>query len=333
MFSQLPALGLIVFLTVHVAFGLAETAQADGIMLIQRASQLSDIRRNSATPFRLRASFKQLEDRVSATEGSYSEMWFAPRQWRRDIAFGDFTRTEVDDKGNRWVDGADEFPGRAGEIAGLLDVTNIYSPVMKVEPVRDADVQGTKAQCVDTKEGDGRSNVLCFDAGTGALLLKKSWEEHAGRRAAYTCQYQQYEKFGDRIFPQLVVCEEDGQRKLEVRVLELSAVLAPDLSVLSPAPPQSTNPACPGVLKPSEAIRKATPLYPREEPQKSASVTVGLTVEADGKASDIRIVHSAGKAFDRSALDAVKRWVFEPATCDGKQIATRVNVVVEFVAP
>jgi TonB family protein len=334
MFSRvLAALGVVLALTVHLAFGSAGKEQTEGMTLIERASQLSDIRGSSARPFRLKAAFKQFGDGAKTEEGTYTEIWLGRGQWRRDIAVGDFSRTEVDDNGNRWVDGAEEFPGRAGEVAGLLDVTNIYSPVMKVEGVRDADIQGTKAQCVDTKEGGEQNDVLCFDAGTGTLLLKKGWEEHAGRRAGYACRYQQYEKFGDRIFPRFVVCEEDGgQPKLEVRVLELSADVAPDVSVLSPAPPQSTNPACPGVLKPPKAVQKPMPVYPAGQPP-GGQVTVGLTVEADGRPSGVRIVHSLGKAFDQSALDAVKRWVFEPARCDGTPMATRVNVVVEFVRP
>jgi TonB family protein len=329
MFTKLVrTLGLLLFLMAHTASTFAGTGEKEGMTLIERASQLSDIRGSGGHPFRLRATLKQFEDGAEATKGSYTEMWFAPRQWRRDIAVGDFSRTEADDKGDLWVDGAEEIPGRAGEVAGLLDVTNIYSPVTKVEAVRDADIQGTKAQCVDAKEGGGEGRVLCFDTGTGALLLKKRWEEHGGRRAVYACRYQQYEKFGGRIFPRLVICEEDGQPKLEVRVEELSTDIVPDLSLLSP----TRQSACPGVLKPPQAVQNPMPVYPAGQPP-GGQVTVALTVDADGRARDVRVVHSLGKAFDESALTAVKGWVFEPASCDGKPMATRVNVVVEFVRP
>jgi TonB family protein len=55
-----------------------------------------------------------------------------------------------------------------------------------------------------------------------------------------------------------------------------------------------------------------------------------LLVEADGKTRDLRVVRSVDEAFDHAAVEAVRKWRFKPATCDGVPIATQINVSVTF---
>jgi periplasmic protein TonB len=50
----------------------------------------------------------------------------------------------------------------------------------------------------------------------------------------------------------------------------------------------------------------------------------------DGKPRDIKVARSIDKAFDGAAMDAVRRWKFEPATCDGAPVETQINVEVVF---
>jgi periplasmic protein TonB len=58
--------------------------------------------------------------------------------------------------------------------------------------------------------------------------------------------------------------------------------------------------------------------------------TVGLIVGADGKPYDVHIVMAVGMGLDEKAVAAVKTWRFKPGMKDGKPVATRVNVEVEF---
>jgi periplasmic protein TonB len=55
-----------------------------------------------------------------------------------------------------------------------------------------------------------------------------------------------------------------------------------------------------------------------------------LVVGPDGKPRDIRIARSLGLGLDEKAVEAVKRWMFEPALKDGRPVAVQINVEVSF---
>ena len=55
-----------------------------------------------------------------------------------------------------------------------------------------------------------------------------------------------------------------------------------------------------------------------------------LIVGPDGKPRDVKIARSLGMGLDQKAIDAVKRWKFEPAMKDGKPVAVQINVEVNF---
>ncbi|MDI1251774.1 TonB family protein [Thermomonas sp.] len=89
-------------------------------------------------------------------------------------------------------------------------------------------------------------------------------------------------------------------------------------------------------LKQAEPVRGVSlpvPTYPKEALDRSQGGKVILLVDvaADGSVSNAVVDHSepAG-AFDAVALKAVKKWKFTPAMKDGKAIASRIRVPVEF---
>ncbi len=67
--------------------------------------------------------------------------------------------------------------------------------------------------------------------------------------------------------------------------------------------------------------------YPPQAEQEGleASVELELTIAADGHVTDARVVSPIGHGFDEAALDAVRRFVFEPARRDGVPIPVRIR--------
>jgi periplasmic protein TonB len=50
-------------------------------------------------------------------------------------------------------------------------------------------------------------------------------------------------------------------------------------------------------------------------------VRLDVLVTADGRVQDVRLRRSSGSnVLDRSAMDAVRHWRFEPATVDGQAV-------------
>ena len=75
------------------------------------------------------------------------------------------------------------------------------------------------------------------------------------------------------------------------------------------------------------------PVYPVEsqEAGEQGVVVVSVSVDANGKAVDVRVVKSSGSSrLDRSARQAVQRHRFKPATRDGIPILYKYNFNVKF---
>ncbi|MFC3716729.1 TonB family protein [Luteimonas soli] len=77
----------------------------------------------------------------------------------------------------------------------------------------------------------------------------------------------------------------------------------------------------------------APPKYPAEAvaAKITGKVVVIVDVAADGSVSGVRVEKSqpAG-VFDEATLEAVRKWTFEPAIKDGRPVAGRVRVPVDF---
>ncbi len=49
-----------------------------------------------------------------------------------------------------------------------------------------------------------------------------------------------------------------------------------------------------------------------------------------GIVENVRLVKSCAPDLDTAAMDAVRRWTFEPAKMDGKPVAVLFNLTVNF---
>ncbi|MGB5682251.1 MAG: energy transducer TonB, partial [Polyangiales bacterium] len=88
-------------------------------------------------------------------------------------------------------------------------------------------------------------------------------------------------------------------------------------------------------LHPPHLLDAPAPAYPpgREDQGLHPTVILRITVTAEGGISDVVVEHSAGADFDAEAVQAVKRWVFDPATRGDAPVASRVRVAVHFEPP
>jgi protein TonB len=74
------------------------------------------------------------------------------------------------------------------------------------------------------------------------------------------------------------------------------------------------------------------PEYPEKahREQKEGTVVLFMVVGAGGLPRNIKIAHSLSPELDEAAIDAVKKWKFDPATKDGNPVAVQINVEVTF---
>ncbi|HJL22448.1 MAG TPA: TonB family protein, partial [Polyangiaceae bacterium LLY-WYZ-15_(1-7)] len=83
----------------------------------------------------------------------------------------------------------------------------------------------------------------------------------------------------------------------------------------------------PPELEPPRLLEFVEADYPSgaEEEGIEATVELELTIAVDGAVTDARVVGPAGNGFDEAALDAVRRFRFEPAKRRGEPIPARIR--------
>lgn len=88
------------------------------------------------------------------------------------------------------------------------------------------------------------------------------------------------------------------------------------------------------VIVPPAPREQVDAVYPlaaaRPEP---VTVELAVTVAVDGAVGEVRVLTSGGPEFDAAALDAVRRWRFDPARRDGAAIAATIRVPFTFAPP
>jgi len=81
-----------------------------------------------------------------------------------------------------------------------------------------------------------------------------------------------------------------------------------------------------------KVVRMRTPEYPfrARRLRKEGNVLLELHLDAAGKVQEAEVIESAGYGFDESALKAVERSKFSPATRDGQPVACLAMLPVRF---
>src|SRR5262249_33585593 len=81
-------------------------------------------------------------------------------------------------------------------------------------------------------------------------------------------------------------------------------------------------------------LREVAPVYPREAQRNGTEgwVDVEFTIASDGTTQDLVARNSEPQdVFEKSALDSVSRWRFNPIVRDGVPVAQRASLRVKFV--
>jgi TonB family protein len=87
----------------------------------------------------------------------------------------------------------------------------------------------------------------------------------------------------------------------------------------------------PGVSAP-KVIYKVDPNYTQEarDAKIEGTVVVDLEVYPDGKAHNLKVKRTLDPGLDQRALDAISAWRFQPATKNGKPIAVKATIEINF---
>lgn len=105
----------------------------------------------------------------------------------------------------------------------------------------------------------------------------------------------------------------------------LSRLLILSFAFVAPAFAETKEPPVP--------VRTVAPDYPPELRRDGISglVMVKCTIDEQGNVLDPQIEKSSNGAFEKPAVEALKKWKFKPAKQDGTPVAIKVSIPIKFV--
>lgn len=85
-------------------------------------------------------------------------------------------------------------------------------------------------------------------------------------------------------------------------------------------------------LRPPEIEQKSEPDYTLEAriARHEGASLLEVDIDAQGRVRNVRILRSLGLGLDEKAIEAVRRWRFKPASLQGKRVASRTRLEIQF---
>jgi periplasmic protein TonB len=109
----------------------------------------------------------------------------------------------------------------------------------------------------------------------------------------------------------------------------------PSSSNVADLPPPTIQPEGPvkigGNVKEPRLVSSVLPVYPIGAIQAGVSgdVVIQTTIDKTGKVAEMHVV-SGSPLLRQAALDALRRWKYEPSTLDGQPVAVQMQVTIKF---
>jgi TonB family protein len=87
-----------------------------------------------------------------------------------------------------------------------------------------------------------------------------------------------------------------------------------------------------GEMKPPKAVSAPDPKFPDlpEGAEQRGTVVMLIGINTKGHVQVVRVLRSDEAAFDKTAVETVKKWKFKPAVNAGKPVPVQVTVEMKF---
>lgn len=87
-----------------------------------------------------------------------------------------------------------------------------------------------------------------------------------------------------------------------------------------------------GAIKAPKLIHYVEPEFSSQSKEAfiEGTVKISTVVTAEGHPSESHVIHGLNAEEDRTALEALKQWRFQPGTKEGKPVNVKVNIEIAF---
>ena len=301
-----------------------------------------------SSPYHERVKFT-LTGSPPEIKGQVIKDYLSSEQWRERSELGDYQRITV-----RSGQQVGEFRSAAFEPLWMEPLRHSLPPVgMRLEPsdkvkrITNRSINGTANKCIEyetRQERSLRENEVCVNERDGTLT---SLQQHIIEGACVLgcrteTEWSDYSSFGGKLYPRHVRITK--YRSIDAEI-EFSA--GSDLSSNSFRIPANLEirKAC-DKISPPMRLQGDPPIYPHRmnEWLFEGSIAVQARIGVDGRVQEAIVAtpHGTpqglpgltpgleGRDVDSAIVDAVRRWVFEPAKCDGVPMVE--NTLITFQA-
>jgi TonB family protein len=303
-----------------------------------RARALSDLEA-SGIPFHLKATYVASGDAEFTGNGTYEEWWQSKDLWRKEATLGDYRYVEIKNGDAPTIYATtSQMPVRVRQMLDsvLMHVDPDVGSSQEWKQVR-KELNGVNFVVLTSENNCGAAgqNLTCHvqgyftDKGVLRIRVNEATEE----------LYNNIQPFKGLLIPLSVTLVSDGDTIVDILVTLLEP-LDPDATALSKNAPVPTIPPVPPAKKirvssgvaASRLIQQPPPLYPKQatEQKTQGTVLMAATIGTDGRVLSLDVMHSAGPAFDKAAIEAVRRWRYRPMILDGVPVQVEATIIVEF---
>ena len=346
-FAWKVSIVLLLFSTLG-AFGQSIRDEATELLLRAQRTALQ-FPTDASRPYHERVKFILSGPASADIKGQFIKDYLSSDQWREREELGEYQRITVRNGGQ-----VGEFRSAAFEPLWLGPLRRLLPPVTfglehddKVRRIAEHTIAGVPNQCIEyeTRQAGGRQdNEVCVSKTDGTLT---SWEQRVIEGACVLgcrteTKWSEYTPLGDKLYPRHVRITKHRSIDAEVEFTSGSD-LHPDTFRI-PANLQIRR-ACDKTSSPRR-VQGELPSYPHRlnEWLFEGSIAVQARIGVDGRVQEAQIASPHGKPLglpgvnpglegrdvDNAVLEAVRKWVFEPARCDGVPMVD--NTLITFRA-
>ena len=195
-------------------------------------------------------------------------------------------------------------------------------PDERIKKEKNEKVGKLPTSCFEIEGKHSHRTVCVYADGTLAALRSGT---------GWNYEYLDYSIFDKAQLPGIIRASENDNHIFELR-MNTAQALAPGTNVPDDVvQPTLTLGWCKGMSRAVED-KKVPPRYPEAAKQTRTQGTVDLygIIAADGHIMNLVTVRSAGADLDKSSLDAVSNWLYQPAMCGTKPVSSETVISIHY---
>jgi TonB family protein len=298
-------------------------------------SKVNGLNGHEVSPWHIKATYQVFDTKGKLSNtGSYEEFWLSDKSYKRTYTSPTFTQTEYATEQGLYRSGSQDWPGRQETEVRMY----LTAPISAMSGLHDVQLKkenlsvGTaRLQCVTLKSSQVYpvESAYCFEQDRPMLRLALSPDGSSQRL------YNGVVEFQKRFIAKDVRVTYRNNPVLIIHVDEIGGLPASSPPEFTPSP-DAKGPLTGKIVVPEETMStfvlvQVLPIYPVSAKQShiEGTVTLRITVGKDGVVSGADAI-SGPDELRKSAVDSVRRWVYQPFVVLGDSTEVETNVRIIF---